>query len=204
MTTKKMSRVQIKNRNAIMDAALDVFSMHGFRGATLDQIAERAGMFKPNIIYYFPNKEAIFVALLNRHMDQWLAPLRDIDPDGDALDQILIYVDRKVQMSRDMPRESRLFATEIMQGAPRMTDSLSHDLKSLFDDTVRIFETWMAAGKIATVPADHLIFSIWATTQHYADFDAQIAILAHHPDAVIDEAQVFLRGLYTKLLTPPA
>ena len=199
---KAMSRVQIKNRGSILAAALDVFSQHGFRGATLDQIAAAANMSKPNMIYYFPNKEAIFVTLLSRHTEQWLAPLRDIDPDGEPLDQILTYVRRKVQMSRDMPRESRLFANEIVQGAPRMKDHLSGDLKTLFDQTRELFQRWMDEGKIARMDPDHLIYSIWATTQHYADFDAQIEILSG-PDAnVVDGAAAFLENLYTKLLRP--
>lgn len=203
MTKKKsLSRVQIKNRNTILTASLDVFAVNGFRGSTLDQIALAANMSKPNIIYYFPNKEAIFITLLDQHMDKWLAPLREIDPDGEPLEQILNYVRRKLQMSHDMPRESRLFANEILQGAPRMKDNLSGDLKVLFDNINTLFEKWMAEGKIAEMAPEHLIFSIWATTQHYADFDAQIRIL-NGPDAdMIKGAEVFLVNLYTKLLTP--
>lgn len=201
---KPLSRVQIKNRSAILAAALDVFSVHGFRGATMDQIASSAKMSKPNMIYYFPSKEAIFVSLLNQHMDQWLAPLREVDPDGEPLEQVLGYIRRKVEMSRDMPRESRLFANEIVQGAPRMKDNLAGDLKELFDRTVVLLQRWMDEGKLAQVPPDHLIYSIWATTQHYADFDAQIEILSGPDTDVIDGAWAFLEDLYTKLLTPKA
>ncbi len=199
---KAMSKVQTKNRAAILAAALDEFSQNGFRGATLDQIAAAANLSKPNLIYYFPNKEAVFVTLLNQLMDKWLAPLREIDPDGEPLEQILNYVRRKVEMSRDMPRESRLFANEIVQGAPRMKEHLSSDLKVLFDQTRALFQSWMDDGKIAQIDPDHLIFSIWATTQHYADFGAQIDVLTGPNKSVIDSADAFLENLYTKLLTP--
>lgn len=199
---KAMSKVQTKNRAAILAAALDEFSQNGFRGATLDQIAAAANLSKPNLIYYFPNKEAVFVTLLNQLMDKWLAPLREIDPDGEPLEQILNYVRRKVEMSRDMPRESRLFANEIVQGAPRMKQHLSSDLKVLFDQTRALFQSWMNSGQIAQIDPDHLIFSIWATTQHYADFGAQIDVLTGPKKSVIDTADAFLENLYTKLLTP--
>ena len=199
---KAMSKVQTKNRAAILAAALDEFSQNGFRGATLDQIAAAANLSKPNLIYYFPNKEAVFVTLLNQLMDKWLAPLREIDPDGEPLEQILNYVRRKVEMSRDMPRESRLFANEIVQGAPRMKQHLSSDLKVLFDQTRALFQSWMNSGQIAQIDPDHLIFSIWATTQHYADFGAQIDVLTGPNKSVIDSADAFLENLYTKLLTP--
>lgn len=203
MADKAQSRLQRRNRTAILSAALDVFAENGFRGATLDQIASTAGMSKPNLIYYFPGKEAIFVALLNAHMDRWLAPLREIDPDGDALDEILRYVRRKVQMSREMPRESRLFANEIVQGAPRMRDHLAGDLAALFDRTVAVFRRWMDDGQIAQVDPAHLLFSIWATTQHYADFGAQIAVLTGPGDQVIDGADGFLDTLYRRVLAVP-
>ena len=93
MTSKKpLSAVQNKNRTAILAAALETFSAHGFRGTRLEQIANNAGMSKPNVIYYFPNKEAIFVTLLNSHIDKWLAPLREIDPDGEPLEQVIEYI----------------------------------------------------------------------------------------------------------------
>lgn len=199
---KTLTRVQIKNRKAILEAALDVFSQHGFRGATLDQIAAEAQMSKPNMIYYFPNKDEIFLTLLNQLMDRWLAPLHEIDPEGEPLSEILTYVRRKVQMSREMPRESRLFALEVVQGAPRMGPHLSRDLKVLFDQTKTLLARWMSEGKIAQTDPEHLIFSIWATTQHYADFDAQITILSDQPDDITGDAEAFLVSLYTKLLTP--
>lgn len=197
---QKMSRVQRRNRSAILASALEVFSSHGFRGATLDQIASTAGMSKPNLIYYFASKETIFVTLLNKHMDAWLAPLREIEPSGDPLDQILGYVRRKVEMSREMPRESRLFANEIVQGAPRMKEHLSQDLKVLFDEKCALLAEWMEQGRLAKVDPEHLIYSIWATTQHYADFEAQIDVLSG--PGCIDGAAAFLDNLYRKLLTP--
>ena len=101
-----------------------------------------------------------------------------------------------------MPRESRLFANEIVQGAPRMKANLSGELKALFDRTCVLFESWMEAGHINKIPADHLIYSIWATTQHYADFEAQIDILSGTDAKMIDSAQAFLETLYKKLLSP--
>ena len=151
MTTKdgKPSRIQRRNRGLILEAALDVFSRHGYRGATLDQIAEQAGLSKPNILYYFDGKETIHVTLLNQLMDNWLAPMREIDPDGAPLDEILCYVHRKLEMSREFPRESRLFANEIIQGAPRIVGHLEEVLKPLVDDTAEVISGWMRAGRLA-------------------------------------------------------
>ncbi|MFM7654066.1 MAG: TetR family transcriptional regulator C-terminal domain-containing protein [Paracoccaceae bacterium] len=200
--TKPRTRIQARNSAAILDAALDVFSLHGFRGATLDQIAEVAGLSKPNLLYYFPSKEAVHTALLSRLLDTWLDPLRALDPAGDPTVEIMAYVRRKLELSRDFPRESRLFANEILQGAPRIMAAIEGDLKHLVDDKVAVMRGWMDQGRIARLDPYHLIFSIWALTQHYADFDVQVrAVLGegHDPFA---EAGDFLDTLFGRLLKP--
>jgi len=195
------TRIQKKNRAAILEAALDVFSAHGFRGATVDQIASAAGLSKPNLLYYFPSKEAIFTSLLSQLLDTWLDPLRELDADGDPLEEMLAYVRRKLQMSRDFPRESRLFANEIVQGAPRMIDALSSDLKALVDEKTAVLTQWMDEGKITRIHPHHLLFSVWSLTQHYADFDVQVRALMGDEDPFA-AAPDFLDTLYRRLLTP--
>lgn len=195
------TRIQRANRTAILDAALEVFSTHGFRGATLDQIAAEARLSKPNLLYYFPSKEAIHTTLLSGLLDTWLDPLRDLDPAGDPKAELLGYVRRKLEMSREMPRESRLFANEILQGAPRLGPLLGGELKALVDDKAKVLRNWMDAGRIARVHPVHLIFSIWALTQHYADFDVQVrAVLGAEGDDPFPEAQAFLETLFARLL----
>jgi TetR/AcrR family transcriptional regulator len=202
-TPRSKTRIQQKNRAAILEAALDVFSAHGFRGATVDQIAAAAGLSKPNLLYYFPSKEAIHVTLLDGLLDTWLDPLRALDEDGEPLDEILAYVRRKLEMSRDYPRESRLFANEILQGAPRIQPELTGLLKDLVDEKASVIDHWIAQGRIAPANPYHLIFSIWSLTQHYADFDVQVrAVLAGHEQDPFPQAQAYLETLFTRLLSP--
>ena len=197
------TRIQKKNRETILDAALDVFSAEGFRGATLDQIAGAAGLSKPNLLYYFASKEAIYAELLSTLLDTWLDPLRALDEAGDPVDEIVGYVMRKLQMSRDKPRESRLFAQEIVQGAPRILDKIEGPLRHLVDEKSALLVRWMEAGRIASLDPHHLIFSIWATTQHYADFNTQVcAILAPEADGHMDDASAFLSAFYRRALDP--
>ncbi|MGB7243655.1 MAG: TetR family transcriptional regulator C-terminal domain-containing protein [Sulfitobacter sp.] len=202
VTPKRPSRIQQRNRTRILDAALNVFSQHGYRGATLDQIATEAGISKPNILYYFDGKEEIHVTLLNRLMETWLDPLVELDEQGDPLTEILAYVHRKLDMAMDLPKESRLFAGEILQGAPRMLPHLHADLRPLFVDKCAVIQGWMDHGHIARVDPRHLIFSIWSTTQHYADFAAQVDVLIADKDRDIDGAHTFLTTLFTRLLSP--
>lgn len=196
------SRIQTRNRQIILDAALQVFSENGFRGATLDQIATAAGLSKPNLLYYFDSKDAMHEALLAQLLDTWLDPLRALNPDGEPRTEIIAYMRRKLELARDYPRESRLFANEILQGAPRIAPFIQSDLRDLVDDTTRVITGWAASGRIAAVDPHHLIFSIWALTQHYADFAAQIGLIRGEGRDPMEGAEAFLDHLYTRLLAP--
>ena len=203
MTTRPRTRIQERNIRAILDAALDVFSQFGFRGATLDLIAKAAGLSKPNLLYYFASKEAIHMALLSDLLDSWLDPLRALNAQGDPIEEILGYALRKLDMARDMPRESRLFANEIVQGAPHVLGMITGPLRDLVDEKAELIQRWAEQGKIAPVEPYHLIFSLWATTQHYADFDVQIrGILQPEGDAHFTDAAAFLTPMYRATLTP--
>lgn len=204
---KRRTRIQAEKREIILEAALDVFSQYGFRGATIDQIADTAGMSKPNLLYYFRSKETIHITLMQRLLETWLAPLHEIMSDGDPVVELRSYIRRKLEMSRDFPRESRLFANEILQGAPRIMPMIEGELKTLVDEKVELMRGWMREGKIAKVDPWHLIFAIWATTQHYADFDVQVqAVLGpkRGGEGRFEDAARFLEQLFIEGLKPKA
>ncbi len=199
--TQRRTRIQEEKEEQILEAALDVFSLHGFRGATIDQIAEVAGMSKPNLLYYFRTKEAMHKALIDRVLFTWLEPLRGFDAEGNPAAEIRSYVRRKLEMARDFPRESRLFANEILRGAPLIMEELQGPLKQLVDEKAEVIRAWVRAGKIAPCDPYHLLFSIWSTTQHYADFDVQVrAVLGenHAGEGRFEDAARFLEALYTE------
>ncbi|EOK4523178.1 HTH-type transcriptional regulator RutR [Escherichia coli] len=154
-TTGKRSRAVSAKKKAILSAALDTFSQFGFHGTRLEQIAELAGVSKTNLLYYFPSKEALYIAVLRQILDIWLAPLKAFREDFAPLAAIKEYIRLKLEVSRDYPQASRLFCMEMLAGAPLLMDELTGDLKALIDP-------------------QHLIFMIWASTQHYADFAPQV------------------------------
>jgi TetR/AcrR family transcriptional regulator len=192
-TAPRKTRIQTQNEQLILDAALEVFSTYGFRGSTVDQIATRCGLSKPNLLYYFRRKEDIYVALLEHTLTDWLEPLRAMDAAGDPIAELSRYITAKIRMSRDNPKASRLFANEILHGAPAIGAFLQGPLKHLVDEKAAVISGWMAAGRLTTMDPHHLIFSIWSTTQHYADFDVQVnAILGNPPDLMTTAEQVIL------------
>ena len=170
----RRSRAVAAKRTAILTAALALFSQFGVHGTSLDKVAEGADVSKTNLLYYFPSKEALYIAVLKDILDVWLAPLRALREDQQPLVAIGDYIRLKLEVSRDHPQASRLFCMEMLQGAPLLKGELEGDLKGLVDEKSAVIEGWINQGKLAAVEPHHLIFMLWATTQHYADFSTQI------------------------------
>ncbi len=188
-TTKKRTRIQVENEERILDAALEVFSTYGFRGATIDQVASKAGMSKPNLLYYFRRKADLYKAVLNRTLEMWLEPLEEISADGDPQVELGAYVSRKIEFSKNFPEASRLFVSEILHGAPLMNEVLHHRVKDIADKKAAVLSAWAKSNKLANVDPHHVIFMIWAMTQHYADFEVQIRAIL--PGAENDREGLF-------------
>lgn len=162
-------------RAAVLDAGLAVFSTVGLHGASLDQIAERAGLSKTNLLYYFPSKEDLYVAVLRRVLDVWLDPLQALDAGSEPAEALKRYIRTKVTLSRDAPQASRLFCLEIVQGAHLLRPELEGPLRALVEAKAAVLRGWIAEGQIGAHDPHHLVFAIWAITQHYADFAVQVS-----------------------------
>ncbi|WP_350334282.1 TetR family transcriptional regulator C-terminal domain-containing protein [Coralliovum pocilloporae] len=201
--TRKLSRIQKERRKEILAAALDVFSRDGFRGASINTIAKEAEMSTPRLLYHFSGKEELYHELLKSVLLLWLGPLNQIDASGQPVEEILDYIRRKLRMSQHHPRESRLFASAVLLGAQRAHAEVFDSFRVIFDDKISLLSQWMDDGKLARQDPHHLIYSIWATTQHYADFEVQIVELSPEKmDSLFTDAEAYLVPMYRKLLTP--
>jgi TetR/AcrR family transcriptional regulator len=196
------TRIQAQNNEIILAAALEVFSNYGFRGSTVDQIAQRANMSKPNLLYYFRRKEDIYVAVLEKILADWLAPFESLDERGEPVDEIARYIAAKMELSRRNPDASRLFANEILNGAPAIGGFLKGPLKALVDEKAAILAKWMMQGRLRKMDPRHLIFAIWAVTQHYADFDPQVRAVLGVEGDVIAPAETAITALFLDGLRP--
>lgn len=173
-TVNRRMRLIEGKRTAILDAALEIFSRFGLHGTSLDQVASMADVSKTNLLYYFASKEELYTSVLRQLLDVWLKPLRGFSAEQDPIEAIGEYIRVKLELSRDHPAESRLFCLEIIQGAPLMLAELEQPLRDIVEAKVTVIQGWIDAGKLAPIEPHHLIFSLWATTQHYADFASQI------------------------------
>ncbi|CAI3160132.1 HTH-type transcriptional regulator RutR [Acinetobacter calcoaceticus] len=167
-----------QKRNQLLAAALDVFSVYGFTGASLDEIAQLADMHKSNIFYYYENKESLYVEVLTTVLQKWLAPLQTLESELEPAEALSHYLIQKIELSRSQPKASRLFALEIIQGAPHILPILKGPLKKLFKRKAKVIQIWQEEGKISPdIDPELLILNIWGLTQNYADFATQMEMV---------------------------
>jgi TetR/AcrR family transcriptional regulator len=180
---KGKGRIRLANEADILQAAEQVFSRAGYAGATMAEIAERAGIPKSNLHYYFGTKREIYRAVLTRILALWLAPTDSIREDNDPGAALSDYIEAKMRLSATRPDASRVFASEVLHGATEIGDILRGELRAVVERKAAVIERWIADGRMAPVDPRHLFFTIWAATQTYADFEAQVC-------AVLDVRQL--------------
>jgi TetR/AcrR family transcriptional regulator len=166
--------VRERNEQRIFDAAESVFARHGYRGASIQAIASAAGIPKSNVLYYVGSKRRLYITLLERTMWRWNEMLSDVSADDDPAEVLEAFIRSKMRLSQTHPQSSRLFASEILQGAPFLKESLFGDMREWVESRTQVFREWAERGLMDPVDPVWLIFLIWSATQHYADFETQI------------------------------
>jgi len=175
--TGHKSGIRRENVAKILAAAESVFAEKGFKGASVGLIAERAGVPKPNVYYYFGAKEDLYRRVIESVCSIWLHAADTFDETDNPAQAIRTYVASKMDLARNRPHGSRLWAIEMASGAPFLQEYLQGTVKPWLESREQVLERWIAEGKLKPVKARYLFYMIWATTQHYADFEAQINVM---------------------------
>jgi len=176
-TPARKIRIRKANEALILETAERVFALSGYQGASIAQIAREAGLPKANVHYYFKTKLDLYRQVLEHILDDWMEEASSFDEYSDPKQALRTYVQAKMEFSRKRPFGSRVWASEIMGGAPVMEGFLGTILKKWVDERARIIRGWVRDGKIDPVHPRALLYMIWGTTQHYADFERQLVIL---------------------------
>jgi TetR/AcrR family transcriptional regulator len=162
----------------IAAVAVRVFAECGYEGTSIADVAERAGLSKQNLMYYYPSKQALYQRVLDEVLDEWLARMESLaDATQEPAEVLRAYVQAKLRFSREQPWASRVYAMEVISGAQLYGAQIQNRVVPLLRKDIAIFEKWIAAGKVAPINATHLLFAIWAMTQSYADFSTQMALV---------------------------
>jgi len=194
-----------KVETAILQAATRLFAECGFEGTTIAAVAKVAGISKQNLLYYFPTKPSLYERVLDDVLDDWLARMAHLaDSDGAPADVLRAYVAAKLRFSREQPWASRVYAMEVIGGAKFYGEQIRARVVPLLRRDIAVFERWMADGRIQRVNAAHLLFALWAMTQSYADFAAQMALVLGRPELTpidFEDAEQLISELVLRAVT---
>ena len=201
--TKKYKPGKIRELNSqkILHAAEVEFVKHGYKGTSMQSISDAAGLPKANLHYYFTNKAKLYNAVLADIVQRWNEVLADITVEDDPAETLEFYIRTKVDLAIRYPNASKIFATEVIQGAPNVKAYLKTELRTWLKAKTKIIETWIEQGKMAKVDPEHLFFMIWSTTQHYADFEAQILTITNKLEYEAEDIERISRFLCHMILT---
>jgi len=178
-------RIRQQNQLVIFAAAQEEFVTYGFKGASIKRIAERANLPRANIHYYYKNKAELYDAVLSDIVQTWNLSFDTIRAEDDPGKALTEYVHAKVMYSKTHPAASRIFASEIIHGAPHLMDYLQGDFHRWIQQKTSAIQSWIDQGKMDPIDPMHLLFFIWGATQHYADFGVQV-LAAMKRDALTD------------------
>lgn len=170
-----MTSIRERNKELILRAASEEFADKGFAATKTSDIAAKAGLPKPNVYYYFKSKENLYREVLESIIEPLLAASAPFNQPGHPSEVLTAYIRSKIRISRELPHASKVFASEIMHGAPHLSPDQTEQLNAQAKHNIACIQRWIDQGLMAKVDPHHLLFSIWAATQTYADFDWQIS-----------------------------
>lgn len=166
--------IRQKNKAIIFNAAKKEFVTYGFKGSSIKRIAERANIARANIHYYFKDKTDLYQQLLSNIIAVWNDDYDTLTVDSEPKQALSAYIRAKVMHAKNDPDASRIFASELIHGAPVLDEYLNNDFRVWLQGKISVIETWIEQGLIDQVNPYHLLFLIWSSTQHYADFNVQV------------------------------
>ncbi|MCW8884817.1 MAG: TetR/AcrR family transcriptional regulator [Motiliproteus sp.] len=175
--TANTGRIRRERRAAILAAAEHQFALNGYKGTSTSAIAKAAGLAKAQIHYYFPSKDDLYIELLSTIAAEWNDSLEGLTADEEPAQVLRRYILAKLRVSWQRPELSKIFAGEVMRGGPFLEQEHFGRQRLWLQDKVDVIRTWIAKGQMEPVDPTHFIFMIWAVTQHYADYQAQILAL---------------------------
>jgi len=198
----ELAKGQIRQANEILilTAAERVFACAGFGGATMAAIADASGLPKSNLHYYFGSKQALYRAVLARTLTDWLQPAQAIRLQADPKTAIEAYIRAKMELSAQRPHASKVFANELLHGAPVVRTLLATELRDMVTAKAAVLQAWIDQGRMAPVNPVHLFFTLWAATQTYADFDVQVCAVLGRPALTAEDHAQATEHVVTLLL----
>ena len=124
---------------ALLDAGAAVFAEKGYDGATMTEIAERAGAAIGSLYQFFPSKEALAEALFDRFAERWAASfarVEELAPGRSAGELADLFIDHKLKQGTD--RDAALALSSAVAGIVERRKPLGDKLRERIASILRI------------------------------------------------------------------
>ncbi|PSW14647.1 TetR family transcriptional regulator [Photobacterium rosenbergii] len=186
--------IRRRNQALILQASAEEFAKYGFKGTSLQSIADKVSLPKANILYYFKSKTGLYKALLQDIVTMWNDGFAEEAASQPPNDVLAAYINKKMRYSREHPQASKIFAMEIIQGAPVIGEDIHLPMIEWSQKKITVIQAWVEQGLIRPVQPMYLLYLIWGATQFYADFDTEIGLLQGKSltEQEFDEARQFI------------
>ena len=176
-------KIEIRRSNVekILLGAEQVFAEKGFAGTAMADIAAHVQLPRSNLHYYFSTKTDLYSAVLLALLEVWKQDALCFETYDDPRLVLSSYIRAKMNHSRTRPHGSKVWANEMIHGAPTLglaLDASLYDWAKMKEAKIR---QWVQDKRILPVEPSSLLYMIWASTQHYADFDHQVMITSRCP-----------------------
>ena len=198
-------KIEIRRSNVekILLGAEQVFAEKGFAGTAMADIAVHVQLPRSNLHYYFSTKTDLYSAVLLALLEVWKQDALCFETYDDPRLVLSSYIRAKMNHSRTRPHGSKVWANEMIHGAPTLGLALDASLYDWAKRKEAKIRQWVQDKRILPVEPSSLLYMIWASTQHYADFDHQVMIINDHQPlsdiqferAVQTVTSVILRGI---------
>ena len=175
-------KIEIRRSNVekILLGAEKIFAEKGFAGTAMADIAAQVQLPRSNLHYYFSTKTELHSAVLLGLLEVWKQDALCFETYDDPRLVLSSYIRAKMNHSRTRPHGSKVWANEMIHGAPTLglaLDASLYDWAKMKEAKIR---QWVLDKRILPVEPSSLLYMIWASTQHYADFDHQVMIINDH------------------------
>ncbi|GLO13307.1 transcriptional regulator [Pseudomonas putida] len=167
--------IRRKNQKLILKAASESFAATGFTATHSHEIAERAGVPKANLYYYFQTKENLYVQVLMSFVEPLVKASAALRKNDDPIAGLRAYIKARIRIIREHPFSAAVFSQELLSGGRRLPEACKNVLHEEARHNVACLRNWIDHGRLAPCDPEHLMIFIWSATRTYTNLAWQMS-----------------------------
>jgi TetR/AcrR family transcriptional regulator len=188
----------------ILAAARNEFAQRGFPAARLQDIAERAGLTHPTLLYHFGSKERLYAAVIEQAMEDW-AGMTDaaVAAAPPGFDRLAALVDAGLEFFAGHHDFVVIWRREAIEGGGRLEQAIAEHLRPFWDRAVAFLRGEVAAGRLREHDPVELMQLVYgAVMTYFSDAGFRAKLLGEDPLATRGRFRDALTAMLRDALAP--